>query len=117
MSFLFEGAEGIVRDLRPGKVDLGRCTLARWVGAVSELLAPLVDEIGRHILAASKIHTDDTLVPVLAPGNGKTKTARFWTYVPDDRSAGDNHRACCVVRLFARSQGRTSAAASERLQG
>lgn len=69
-------------------VDLGRSTLAGWVGAASELLAPLVDEIRRHVLAASKIHADDTPVPVLAPGNGKTKTARLWTYVRDDRPAG-----------------------------
>ena len=69
-------------------VDLDRSTLAGWVGAASELLAPLVEEIGKHVLAASKIHADDTPVPVLAPGNGKTKTGRLWTYVRDDRSAG-----------------------------
>jgi transposase len=56
-------------------VDLDRSTLAGWVGAASELLTPLVDEIRKHVLAASKIHADDTPVPVLAPGNGKTKTA------------------------------------------
>jgi len=39
-------------------------------------------------MAGSKIHADDTPVPVLAPGNGKTKTARLWTYVRDDRPAG-----------------------------
>jgi len=35
-----------------------------------------------------KLHADDTPVPVLAPGRGKTRTARLWTYVRDDRSAG-----------------------------
>jgi transposase len=69
-------------------VDLDRSTLAGWVGAASELLAPLVDEISKHVLRASKIHADDTPVPVLAPGNGKTKTGRLWTYVRDDRPAG-----------------------------
>src|ERR1700728_66072 len=69
-------------------VDLCRSTLAGWVGAASELLAPLVDQITRHVLAGSKIHADDTPVPVLAPGKGKTKTARLWTYVRDDRPAG-----------------------------
>jgi transposase len=69
-------------------VDLERSTLAGWVGASSELLAPLVDEIKNHVFAASKIHADDTPVPVLAPGNGKTKTGRLWTYVRDDRPAG-----------------------------
>ena len=40
-------------------------------------------------MAAEKLHADDTPVPVLAPGNGKTKTGRLWTYVRDDRPAGD----------------------------
>ena len=69
-------------------VDLDRSTLAGWVGAASELLTPLVDEISKYVLAAAKIHADDTPVPVLAPGNGKTKTGRLWTYVRDDRPAG-----------------------------
>jgi transposase len=69
-------------------VDLDRSTLAGWVGAASELLTPLVDQIRKHVLAAAKIHADDTPVPVLAPGNGKTKTGRLWTYVRDDRPAG-----------------------------
>ena len=69
-------------------VDLDRSTLAGWVGAASELLTPLVDQISKHVLAAAKIHADDTPVPVLAPGNGKTKTGRLWTYVRDDRPAG-----------------------------
>jgi len=69
-------------------IDLDRSTLAGWVGAASELLAPLVDEISKHVLRAAKIHADDTPVPVLAPGNGKTKTGRLWTYVRDDRPAG-----------------------------
>ena len=69
-------------------IDLDRSTLAGWVGAASELLAPLVDQIRKHVLAGSKIHADDTPVPVLAPGNGKTKTGRLWTYVRDDRPAG-----------------------------
>jgi len=37
----------------------------------------------------TKLHADDTPVPVLAPGNGKTKTGRLWTYVRDNRPAGD----------------------------
>jgi transposase len=70
-------------------VDLDRSTLAGWVGATSELLTPLVDALRKHVLSASKIHADDTPVPVLAPGNGKTKTGRLWTYVRDERPAGE----------------------------
>jgi len=58
------------------------------VGAASELLTPLVDQIRKHVLAAAKIHADDTPVPVLAPGNGKTRTGKALTYVRDDRPAG-----------------------------
>jgi transposase len=70
-------------------VELDRATLADWVGGASQLLAPLVEEIRRHVLRAAKLHADDTPVPVLAPGLGKTKTGRLWTYVRDDRPAGD----------------------------
>ena len=64
-------------------------TLAGWVGATSELLAPLVAALREYVMAAGKLHADDTPVPVLAPGNGKTKTGRLWTYVRDDRPAGE----------------------------
>jgi transposase len=69
-------------------VELERSTLAEWVGSASALLQPLVDAIRKHVLAGEKIHADDTPVPVLAPGTGKTKTGRLWTYVRDDRAAG-----------------------------
>ena len=71
-------------------VDLDRSTLADWVGRSTALLEPLADLIGRHVLAGRAIFADDTPVSVLAPGNGKTKTARLWAYVRDERPwAGD----------------------------
>ena len=69
-------------------VELERSTMAGWVGQASYLLNPLVEAIRRHVLAGDKLHADDTPVPVLAPGQGKTKTGRLWTYVRDDRPAG-----------------------------
>ena len=70
-------------------VPLDRSTLAEWVGGCSRLLSPLVEVLRRHVMSAEKLHADDTPVPVLAPGMGKTKTGRLWTYVRDDRPAGD----------------------------
>ncbi len=70
-------------------VELERALLANWVGAASALLRPLVEAIRRYVLAGAKLHADDTPIPVLAPGNGKTKTARLWTYVRDDSASGD----------------------------
>ncbi len=69
-------------------VDLERSTLADWIGASSTLLEPLVEALRRYVFDCSKLHADDTPVPVLAPGTGKTKTGRLWAYVRDDRPAG-----------------------------
>ena len=51
---------------------------ADWVGGTIALLVPLVGELRRHVLSATKLHADDTPVLVLAPGNGKTETGRLW---------------------------------------
>jgi transposase len=71
-------------------IELERSTLADWVGGASRTLQPLVDALKKHVLSAEKLHGDDVPVPVLEPGNGKTKTGRLWTYVRDDRPAGSN---------------------------
>ncbi|MGA2862831.1 MAG: IS66 family transposase [Steroidobacteraceae bacterium] len=76
--------QGIYR--RAG-LELDRATLASWVGEASDLLDPVAAAVGRHVLAAQKIHGDDTPVPVLDPGRGRTKTGRLWAYVRDDRPA------------------------------
>ena len=70
-------------------VELDRATMAAWVGGASRILEPLVGALRRYVLSAEKLHADDTPVPVLEPGNGKTKIGRLWTYVRDDRPAGD----------------------------
>jgi transposase len=70
--------------LRAG-VDLDRSTLCDWVGQATWLLDPIIVGIRRHVFAAEKIHGDDTTVPVLSPGLGRTKTGRLWVYVRDDR--------------------------------
>lgn len=54
--------------------ELSRALLADWIGACSDLLAPVVDAIGRHVRSAGKLHADDIPLPVLAPGLGKTTT-------------------------------------------
>jgi transposase len=69
-------------------VELDRSTLAEWVGTLSHLIAPLTDALGKYVMSGTKLHADDTPIPVLAPGTGKTKTGRLWTYVRDDRQAG-----------------------------
>jgi transposase len=68
-------------------VELDRTLLAQWVGSTAALLTPLTDALRKHVFAANAVHGDDTPIPVLAPGLGKTKTGRLWTYVRDERPA------------------------------
>ncbi|ANL26640.1 IS66 family insertion sequence transposase protein [Rhizobium phaseoli] len=67
-------------------VDLSLSTLADQVGACAAALKPIHSLIEAHVLAAERLHGDDTTVPILA--KGKTDTGRIWTYVRDDRPFG-----------------------------
>ena len=70
-------------------IELSRGTMASWAGQSAALLEPLIEEIRKSIFASSHIHGDDTPVRVLAPGLGKTKTGRLWTYVRDGHKYDD----------------------------
>ena len=70
------------------KIDLDRSTLADWVGSSARLLRPLVEALGAYVMSAGRVHGDDTTVPVLSPGLGRTKTGRLWCYACDDRPFG-----------------------------
>jgi transposase len=78
---LYRQSEIYARD----GLDLDRSTLSDWVGQGVWLMQPVFDGICRQVFAGEKIHGDDTPVPVLAPGLGRTKTGRLWVYVRDDR--------------------------------
>lgn len=69
-------------------MELSRSVLAGWVEACCRLMAPLEEVLRQYVLRSGKVHADDTPVPVLLPGNKKTKTGRLWVYVRDDRNAG-----------------------------
>lgn len=66
-------------------VDLERSTLADWVGRSATLLDRLVEALRQEVFSSDILHGDDTPVPVLEPGLGKTKTGRLWAYVRDGR--------------------------------
>ena len=62
-------------------------------------MQPVAGTLGRGVAASRdecrELHADDTPVPGLAPGKGKTKTGRLWTYVRDDRPWEINFRPPC----------------------
>jgi transposase len=66
-------------------IDLDRSTLANWVGRACWWLRPLAELLLGTVLSSPKIFADDTPVPVLDPGRGRTKTGRLWSYARDDR--------------------------------
>ena len=75
-------------------IDLDRSTMADWVGRSTALLEPLADEIGRIVRRGDALFADDTPVKMQAPGNKKTKTARVWTYVRDERPWSGSSPPC-----------------------
>ncbi len=61
-------------------VEISRSTLAGWVGGACWWLKPLRDRLAAHVLAGERVFADDTPLPVLDPGRGRTKTGRLWAY-------------------------------------
>jgi transposase len=94
-------------------VELDRATLADWVGSVSALVDPLLRALTDYVMGAYKLHADDTPIPVLAPGTGKTKSGRLWAYVRDDRPAGSTDPPAVLFRY---SPDRKGERAREHLQ-
>jgi transposase len=83
-------------------IDLSVSTLADWVGACTSTLTPLVAMIRAHVLAAERLHGDDTTVPVLA--RTKTVTGRLWAYVRDDRPFGGAAQPAAIF-FYSRDRG------------
>lgn len=86
-------------------VVIDRSTMAGWVGLSEKLFDPLVAALGRYVLAAEKVHADDTPVAVLDPGRGHTKTGRLWVYVRDDRPAGSTEPPAAWYRYSPNRRG------------
>ena len=79
-------------------VILDRSTLASWVGRACWWLSPLYDLVVRTVLSSPKVFADDTTLPVLDSGRGRTKTGRLWCYAVDDRPwCGPGHPAAAYV--------------------
>lgn len=69
-------------------VTIDRSTLARSAGYAASLLDPIFNRLRELGCARTKLHTDDTRLPILAPGSGKTHKGALWVYVADDTDSG-----------------------------
>ena len=71
-------------------IELDRSTLANWVGKAAFHLSPLVDRMMVHLKTSSVLSMDETPLPVLDPGRGRTKTGYLWALARDQRGWGGN---------------------------
>ncbi len=74
-------------------VTVDRSTLADWVGVAAWHMRPIVDRMAELLKQSRKLYMDETTIPVLDPGRGKTKTGYLWAMARDDRpwGGGDPH--------------------------
>ncbi len=67
-------------------VSIARSTMCAWLQTAAELVQPLVRLMGDRVRRSRVIHTDETVVPVQAPGEGKCRKGRIWTYIGDHQN-------------------------------
>src|SRR5262245_38127861 len=92
-------------------VEIERSTLANWVGGACWWLEPLQARLAAHVFGSDKIFADDTPIPVLDPGRGRTKTGRLWVYTRDDRPWSGPDPPAAATSCW-RPVGRTHGASS-----
>lgn len=95
-------------------LDIARSTLADWIRLAAWWLAPLRDRLMTHVIAGERVFADDTPLPILEPGRGRTRTGRLWAYARDDRSFGG---IAAPAVVFHATPDRTSAWPARHLAG
>ena len=94
-------------------LEISRSTLSGWIGAACWWLEALHERLVAHVMSSDRVFADDTPLPVLDPGRGRTKTGRLWAYTRDDRSHGGNVPPAVV---FHYAPDRTAARPAEHLK-
>jgi transposase len=89
-------------------VILERSTLSFWMGYAAAEVAPVVARLREIMLASTRIFADETVVPVLDPGRGRTKQGYFWAIACDDRPWGGSQPPAVVYR-YAPGRGHSHA--------
>jgi transposase len=98
-------------------IDIERSSLTDDVGHVAKILSPLIDLLAKDVMASPTLHGDDTPVKVLAPGAGKTKTGRLWTYIRDERGHGGVRPPAAVYYYSPDRKGEHPVAHLDRFSG
>jgi len=91
-------------------VPMQRSTLSNWIGGACWWLEPLHEQLAENVFASTRVFADDTPVPVLDPGRGRTKTGRLWAYVRDDRACSGSDPPAAVYFYSPDRKGERTAA-------
>jgi transposase len=97
-------------------VDLGRSTLVGWVGGACWWLEALHERMCKNVFASDHLFADDTPIPVLDPGRGRTKTGRLWVYARDAATLEWTRTTGGGLSVRAGPQGRATGCASRTVQ-
>jgi transposase len=95
-------------------IEIDRSTLADWVGKAAFHLRPVAERLAEHLKTSSHLFMDETTLPVLDPGRGKTKTGYLWTLARDERGFGGTGPPGVV---YAYAPGRSGKHAEDMLEG
>jgi transposase len=98
-------------------VELERSTRAGWVGGACWWLEALHDCLRKDMFASDHLFADDTPVPVLDPGRGRTKTGRLWVYARDQRPWGGPAPPAAIYIFAPDRKAERPAAHLERFKG
>jgi transposase len=107
---LYRQAQALARQ----GLEIGREVLAGWLGAAAVEVRPVVARLREILLASVRLFADETTLPVLDPGRGKTKTGFAWTIARDDRPWGGTDPPAVV---FHYAPGRGAEHARALLEG
>jgi transposase len=89
-------------------IEIGRDTLACWIGVAANELKPVVVRLHEILLGSARLFADETTLPVLDPGRGRTKTGYAWAIARDDRPWGGSDPPAVVFR-YAPGRGKEHA--------
>ncbi|WOJ88348.1 IS66 family transposase [Methylocapsa polymorpha] len=98
-------------------VDLARSTLAGWVGGACWWLEALHERLCKNVFASDHLFADDTPVPVLDPGRGRTKTGRLWVYAREQRPWGGPEPPAAIYLFAPDRKAERPASHLERFKG
>lgn len=95
-------------------IEIDRTMLANWAGRIAFHVGPIIEAMTDELKASDRLFADETTVPVLAPGTGKTRRDYLWAVMRDQRGWGGGDPPIVV---FQHSRSRSAETARKIFAG